>query len=144
VSIVDAAGDTTTVLRRAANRAELERWTGSDGATFAGGSAPRYFLQGSILLFSEDMSGNTIRVEYLGEPVVDWTKINLADAEFVETLGMFDDLVALLAINSYDVFTDSQSPAHTRLMEMRMNALRTHLYGRDEGTGYIIEVGDSY
>lgn len=64
---------------------------------------PRWLLQGTTLLFSQNM-GRAVRINYLPDDNVNWVGgIVPASAEYIDDLTQFHDLIALFAYQQYAI-----------------------------------------
>jgi len=86
--------------------------------------------------FDRDMTG-TIKINYLGEDSVDWTKFNAGDNEYVECKG-FDDVPVLMAYSQYAIFDTAENNPLLRQLENRKADIRRWAEMLD-GNRYIVE-----
>src|SRR3990167_4447025 len=122
---VDAAGLVQWFYRGAGSFEELA------------GHARMYLLEGTTLHFSDDESGESVRLHYVPLSSVDWTAIDPADTEFIDALDDFHDIIAMLAARQYAVRDGAQNAALDDLLAQRLQEMETHL-----AQGRVPESGD--
>lgn len=88
----DAAGNRQTRLTQVADLDRLERCTRSAVCKI-----------GTILTFNAVYSAQLIRIVYLPEPNIDWTKQTAGQNEYVDDFAGFHELIALNAAQIYAI-----------------------------------------
>lgn len=91
----------------------------------------RYYFTGTKLLFSENIN-NTLKLRYLGEPNVDWTKQTVGDNERIDDNEDYHDIIALLAAQIYAIRDGAFNAQLQARLAQRLSELQEHAYyGRD-------------
>lgn len=92
-----------------------------------------YTLKGTELIFPGEVTMD-IRIDYVPEPGVDWLLgVNIGTNIYVDDLGRFHDLIALLAYLQYAIVDAADSPQLIALLGRRQEQLRTYLENRSGG-----------
>ena len=93
-----------------------------------------YYLANTILRFSTRLTG-TYEVNYVPESTVNWTDGN---ANFIDNLTPFHDLIALLAYRQYAIVDGAESEPILRQASTRISEFREYLQARAyDGYDYI-------
>lgn len=85
-----------------------------------------YMLRGSVLHFSASIAG-TIRVYYVGDETVNWTKHAPTDvgvlAEFVDDYSQYHDIIPMIAYKNFSMRDWSLNPAYEQRYAARIERL---------------------
>jgi len=122
---VDTAGDVNWYYRGAGSVEEMDRLSN------------RYVLSGTVLRFSSDQSGETVRLEYVPVSAVDWTQLTTGDNEFIDDFDAFHDLIALYAYKQYSIRDGAANPELDKQLALREVDLDLYLNG-----GRVPEMSD--
>jgi hypothetical protein len=123
---VDGAGTVSFFYRAAGSTEELHR------------KSSRYLLEGSLLHFTNDsVSGESIELRYVPVSSVDWTRLTAGDAEFVDDLEEFHDIIAMLGVRQYSVRDGVGNDVLDGLLQQRLHELEMYLT-----SGRVPESGD--
>ena len=122
---VDTAGAVNWYYRGAGSFEEMDRLS------------QRYILSGTVLRFSEDQSGETVRIEYVPVSAVDWTQLTAGDNEFVDDFDAFHDLIALYAYKQYSIRDGAPNPELDGQLKRRELELELYL-----SAGRVPEMSD--
>tara|TARA_R110000751_G_scaffold80490_2_gene162453 strand:+ start:1098 stop:1781 length:684 start_codon:yes stop_codon:yes gene_type:complete len=85
-----------------------------------------YTLTGSKIKFSARSSG-TVRLEYVTDSTVDWSKYGPADNEFIDDLTPFHSMIALLAAQYYQIADAATNAILDKQLVSRRQRLMSYL-----------------
>ncbi len=99
-----------------------------------------WFLQNQILRFSAICSV-PIQVQYVAQPNVDWSA-----GTYIDDLGEFHDIIALLAINKFKIKDVSQNLLQSQELSDRIQDLKRYLSdGRNgQASDYVTSTDTGY
>lgn len=86
----------------------------------------KYMLQGRKLLFA-GIPSNQLRIEYIPQSTVDWTKQTSGDNEFIDDLIQYHDVIALMAARQYQMVDGATSVEIERQIAIRQSNLTDFL-----------------
>ena len=92
-----------------------------------------YALRGTELVFDEELT-ETIRIDYIPFQSSVFTTTTISSSpQFIDDLGPFHDLIALIAYLQYAIVDAAENPQLTGQLARRIAALKTYLDGRPGG-----------
>ena len=119
-------------------------WTGVSSKRALQTTYRGYYLEGQLLHLSADTTA-PLKVQYVPESAVDWTKTTAGDNEYIDDLVEFHDIIALLAYKQYAIRDSSTSEQIQRQLSMRMRDLESTLLRRNfDGPHYVARTDTTY
>lgn len=119
-------------------------WTGVSSKRALQTTYRGYYLEGQLLHLSADTTA-PLKVQYVPESTVDWTKTTAGDNEYIDDLVEFHDIIALLAYKQYAIRDSSTSEQIQRQLSMRMRDLESTLLRRNfDGPHYVARTDTTY
>jgi hypothetical protein len=105
------------------------------------GFRKNYNLKGTTLFFPTEYT-MPIRIDYIPEPNISWAAGVGGAAVYIDELGRFHDLIALMACSQYAVLDSANSEQIQQLLMTRKAQLMTYLEGRSGGmVEMVVDVG---
>lgn len=93
----------------------------------SGGNFPtKYMLQGRKMWFSS-VPGQIIRIEYIPQSLIDWSKQTIGQNEFISDLIQFHDVIALMSAKNYMMIDGADATQILRQLAVRESQLKEFL-----------------
>jgi hypothetical protein len=103
-----------------------------------------YWLNsGTRTLYFDSAVDSSLRLWYMPNQNVDWTKETSGDNEYVDDLDDFHDIIAMLAVNNYyQVRDQAQHAVLQGVLQERLNKLSSHVQSgwKQDGANVVEDV----
>lgn len=118
-------------------------------------TSPGYLFSGQTLQFSQGYSGSQVRIHYIPQQSIGvtlvplnyeptWaTAITFSGARFIDDLGSFHDLIALMALEQYAILDGAKNEQVMTRIAFRKRALESYLQSMDEHGAMFVSRDDS-